>query len=207
MRGSRRVLLRAAGAVVIMTAAQAQAFAQPALDRAPAAIVASYVSVSGLVVYGFAGAPAVDSVADLQAARILPPGSQVAPVARPLVERLWRTSSTFRRQCARLAEANVRITVSIDLLRPAAMMNAQTRVTRKDGLSAHVQLRNLFGPAAEYLAHELEHVLEQIDQVDLALAVVDGVHGVRLVQRPDTFETARAVAVGLAVAREARDAR
>jgi hypothetical protein len=149
----------------------------------------------------------VDNVADLDADRILPAGSQVAPVVRPLLERLWRTSATFRRQCARLAEADVKITVSIDLLRPAGVMNAQTHVTRKDGLSAHVQLRHASGPADEYLAHELEHVLEQIDEVDLAVAVVDGVHGAHLVQRPDTFETARAVAVGRAVAREARNAR
>ncbi|MGH9308370.1 MAG: hypothetical protein ACRD1U_03300 [Vicinamibacterales bacterium] len=207
MRGSGRVRLRAALAVSVLMAAHAQAFAQAAIDRAPAATAASYVSVSGLVVYGFAGATARDATPDFEAHQILPAGSQVAPVARPLVERLWRTSATFRRQCARLAEARVLIIVSVDLLRPATVMNAQTRVTHKGGLSAHVHLRNVYSHADEYLAHELEHVLERLDDVDLALAVVDRVHGVHLVEKPDTFETARAVAVGRTVAREARDAR
>lgn len=207
MRGSRGVQLRAALVVAVLMAAHAPAFAQAVIDRASATAAASYVSVSGLVVYGFAGTPTGDRAADLEADRILPPGSQVAPVVRPLFERLWRTSATFRRQCARLAEAQVSILVSVDLSRPATVMNAQTRVTRKGGLRAHVQLRNVHGDAAEYLAHELEHVLEQIDEVDLVLAVVDRVHGAHLVEKPDTFETARAVAIGRTVARETRDAR
>jgi hypothetical protein len=207
MRGLGRRQVQAAMAIAVLMAAYAPAIAQPAIDRVPTAITASYVSVSGLVVYGFGGASPRDAAPDFKAHEILPAGSQVAPLARPLVERLWRTSATFRRQCARLAEARVPIVVSVDLSRPATVMNAQTRVTRKGGLSARVQLRDVYRNADEYLAHELEHVLEQLDEVDLALAVVDRVHGAHLVEKPDTFETARAVSVGRTVAREAREAR
>ena len=70
------------------------------------------------------------------------------------------------------------------------------------GLRASVQIE-MRDPAryVEYLAHELEHVLEQIDGTDrvrLARQHVDGVVNVGGV-----YETARARSVGRTVAREA----
>jgi hypothetical protein len=53
----------------------------------------------------------------------------------------------------------------------------------------------------EYLAHELEHVLEQIEGVDLVRLKRQRVDGVAHVGGQD--ETARARSVGRAVAREA----
>jgi hypothetical protein len=69
-------------------------------------------------------------------------------------------------------------------------------------LSASVQIE-MRDPAryVEYLAHELEHVLEQIDGVDLVRLKRQGVDGVEHVGGQD--ETARARSVGRAVAREA----
>ena len=66
--------------------------------------------------------------------------------------------------------------------------------------SVQIEMRD---PAryVEYLAHELEHVLEQLDGTDrerLARQHVDGVVNVGGV-----YETARARSVGRAVAREA----
>ena len=56
--------------------------------------------------------------------------------------------------------------------------------------------------AAEYLAHELEHVLEQLDEVVLAHAVANHVHGASSNGTPPVFETRRAIVVGKLVAAE-----
>ena len=55
----------------------------------------------------------------------------------------------------------------------------------------------------EYLAHEIEHVLEQIDGVNLRWAFEQRLDGVRLTAA-EHFETTRAVAVGRTVADEVR---
>jgi hypothetical protein len=52
-----------------------------------------------------------------------------------------------------------------------------------------------------YLPHEIEHVLEQLDRVDLTSAVAHGVRGVTR-SKSDWFETARATSVGARVASE-----
>jgi hypothetical protein len=57
---------------------------------------------------------------------------------------------------------------------------------------------------SEYLAHEIEHVLEQIEGVDLTSAVAKGVRGARRIDGGRTFETDRATAVGRLVAGETR---
>ena len=53
----------------------------------------------------------------------------------------------------------------------------------------------------EYLAHEIEHVLEQVDGVDLRRSARGGLEGVQETQS-SVFETARAIAIGRVVARE-----
>ena len=135
----------------------------------------------------------------------MPRGSQIPSAAKALVEMMWRKSPIFRRQCARLVEASVEIVVSLDFPRNDATANAMTVVTRNPGLRAHIRLRGADANGAEYLAHEIEHVLEQLDEVDLRLAVAERVHGAHLVGRRDAFETSRAIAVGRAVAREVMD--
>jgi hypothetical protein len=56
--------------------------------------------------------------------------------------------------------------------------------------------------AVEYLAHEIEHVLEFLDEVDLAAAAAQGIHGVTESGRSAAFETSRAIAIGRLVAGE-----
>ena len=58
------------------------------------------------------------------------------------------------------------------------------------------------GLFAEHLAHELEHVLEQIDGVDLPRLASRRVAGV--IDEGGSYETVRAMAVGRAAARESR---
>jgi hypothetical protein len=203
MAVSTRAWLRTAAlSAGLALLAPVDAVAQRAAARSAA--TSAPVSVSGIIALGFDDRDGgnLDVPADIQ--QLLAPGSSIAPAARPLVERLWRSSPTFRRQCARLAAARAVVIVSLDFPRHASGLNARTEITRNGTIHAHVHLRAVDQEAAEFLGHELEHVLEQLDEVDLARAVVDGVHGVYVSQRPATFETARASAVGQIVAREAR---
>jgi hypothetical protein len=181
------------------------AFAQ--VPVAPASVATpAYISASGAMTFGFTR-QSTDTLQPRDLASILPRGSEIAGAARQLIEQVWRASPTFRRQCARLVEASVQIAVSMDFPRHKVTANAETVVTRKDGLRAHIHLRGADFAITEYLAHEFEHVLEQLDEVDLTLAVAERVHGARLVERPSAFETSRAIAVGRAVAREVEDNR
>jgi hypothetical protein len=120
-----------------------------------------------------------------------------------------RRSPTFRRQCARIAHASD-LVVQLEW-RPAPAtsidVRAETRITRKGGrVTAIVRLRSVDDPV-ELIAHEIEHIIEQLDGVDLhaRAAVTDS--GVRLRGgKQPMFETTRATRVGLAVAAEMRQA-
>jgi hypothetical protein len=133
---------------------------------------------------------------------VLPPNLVAPQVLRPLLTRMWRSSATFRRQCAQVAE-HPEVTIRVALDPRTTHGRALSRVDRREaGLSASVQIE-MRDPAryVEYLAHELEHVLEQIEGVDLVRLKRQGVDGVEHVGGQD--ETARARSVGRAVAREA----
>ena len=73
---------------------------------------------------------------------------------------------------------------------------------RRGQLVASVEI-NPYGDFTELLAHELEHVIEQLDGIDLAAKATVASSGVRNCA-DGTFETSRAVRVGTLVALEAR---
>ena len=103
----------------------------------------------------------------------------VPEIVRPLVTSMYRRSPTFRRQCARLAE-HQEVIVRIELEIGVRYGRARSRVERDHGgLSAAVQIE-LREPAlyVELIAHELEHVLEQVDGTDLARLARQGLDGV-----------------------------
>ena len=65
-----------------------------------------------------------------------------------------------------------------------------------------------FDDDVELIAHEMEHVIEQLDEIDLpSLADLPdtGVH--HTLSAGVTFETSRAAQTGLRVAREVRESR
>ena len=134
---------------------------------------------------------------------VLPLNLVVPDILKPLVARMWRDSLTFRRQCARLAEHS-EVEVGIELSRSVRdTRGARTLVSRhREELKARIQVE-LRKPAlfVEHIAHELEHVLEQVDGTDLPRLARLGVDGVR--RESGTYETARARTIGRAVAREA----
>ena len=107
-------------------------------------------------------------------------------------------SDTFRAQCDRLARsAHVRVKIDVALNLDA---RAQTAIHRfmSGAITADVEL--LFGENyRELLAHEFEHIIEQIEGVDLRQ---EAVAGRAWVLRGGAFETRRAFAIGVQVRTE-----
>lgn len=128
------------------------------------------------------------------------PANLIVPEAlRPLVRRMWENSPTFRAQCQRIAGApSLTVRVHAYSQRPASLASTQL-VHSPAGLVAYVYVERL-SRAAELLAHELEHVIERVDGVD----VVDvAERAPTMAWRTDGgYETRRAIHAGRTVARE-----
>ena len=132
----------------------------------------------------------------------LPSNLTASAVFRPALERMWQSSATFRRQCGRLsADPQLRVSLLMEeLARHPSSYRARAVMKRQGGALVSVNIHlTRFGDPVELIAHELEHVLEQLDGVDLgALAGREDVW-----KREDgAFETRRAIEVGRRVAGE-----
>lgn len=133
----------------------------------------------------------------------LPRNLVVPEVMEPLVTKMWRESLTFRRQCAKLAEHSG-VSISVDLARGVRNTSGARATVQRRGARLEVSIQvDLKRPErfVEHLAHELEHVLEQIDGIDLPRLARQGVDGV-IAEAARYYETARAQAIGRMVARE-----
>lgn len=125
---------------------------------------------------------------------------------RGIVADMCQRSSTFRRQVARLADADgLTITVRLGALQTTTAWRAQTTMAKVGGVVTSADVQVPAGHArlvAELIAHEFEHVLEQLDGVVLKRWV--GQSGVHRVGAHDTgpIETERANQVGRLVAGE-----
>jgi hypothetical protein len=136
------------------------------------------------------------------------PGNVEIPESlRSTVALMLRHSSTFRRQCSRIARASdLAVVVQRGLLPASAREGAVTRMVRRaDGrLEADVLIDSL-GDSVVLVAHEFEHILEQLDGVDLAAMAARTATGVSEHGLNGQFETERAAAAGHRVAQEVRD--
>jgi hypothetical protein len=152
--------------------------------------------------------PSIAEVVAMQLARLgavlmmfLAPPNIDAGVFAPDIRLLLGRSQTFRAQCARIA-ADSRVHVRIEIVNTLDSGRAQTTMHRyaSGGLDADVLV--LFGENyGELLAHELEHVIEQLDGVDLREEAVEG----RAWLLPGgAFETRRAFLVGVQVLHEVK---
>jgi hypothetical protein len=113
---------------------------------------------------------------------------------------LLERSDTFRAQCARIAAApNVRVTLTVVATIDSA--RAQTAIRRYATGSLNADVELVFGENyRELLAHEFEHIIEQIDGVNLRQEAAAG----RAWQLPGgAFETRRALTAGVQALREA----
>lgn len=142
----------------------------------------------------------------LAASVTLPANLKLNDMYRPYVEAMLRLSPTFRRQCVRLANAPS-LTIEVQPLRSLYNdVRARTRFWRtpEGNRFASVEI----GPSddqVELIAHEIEHVIEQLDGVDLRARAAMPATGVRVCEdREGSFETVRASRAGRAVAGEVR---
>jgi Tol biopolymer transport system component len=134
---------------------------------------------------------------------VLPSNLEVASVFRPFLDKMWQASPTFRGQWRRLAAGTgVRLSVLVeDLPRPAPSYKARSLLRHQDGslVSVQVYLKPSLD-APEFIAHELEHIIEQLDGVDLQAQA--GYGGAVWKAGDGAFETRRAIEAGRRVARE-----
>jgi len=137
----------------------------------------------------------------------LPPNLKIPDTYRSYVKSMLRLSPTFRRQCLRITNAlGLTVVLRQFLTRPPDRLRARTSFwTARDGRRyATVEIGPL-DDQVELIAHEIEHVIERLDGVDLrARAALPGTGVHRCDGADDTFETIRATRAGLAVAQEVR---
>ena len=129
---------------------------------------------------------------------------QLDEMLRQPVTALLAKSSTFRRQWRQIASApGVRVVVvaRTDLREtPSARARGQVSRYAYGAVRAMIEIPAA-ADLAELLPHEFEHVLEQMEGLDLALLARTGDRGVIEVD-DGVFETTRARAAGRAAARE-----
>ena len=135
----------------------------------------------------------------------LPQNLRVPPMYQPYVDSMLRWSPTFRRQCLRLAQAPWLTVVLAPLpVGRSDMIRARTHFeTDADGRRTATMAIGSLDDQVELIAHELEHVIEQLDGVDLrarATLPETGVHSLK----DAGFETVRAVRAGRAASEEVR---
>jgi len=135
----------------------------------------------------------------------LPPNLTVPHGYGELIESMLERSPTFRRQCLRIANAPG-LTITIRTLHPYAAGTARARTEIVRGAGGRMVASVFIGPlndAAELIGHEFEHIIEQIDGVDLRVRSAlpgTGVHACV----DGSFETIRALRTGVLVSRETR---
>jgi hypothetical protein len=134
----------------------------------------------------------------------LPANVVIAAAYRDIVKSMLLSSATFRRQCSRIGRADyLHVVIEWSLAPDKNGGAAVTRITRRPsgGLDANVRLGYL-GDPVELIAHEFEHLLEQLDGVDLASMAARPATGVHAISPSGLFETDRAIAAGRKVAHE-----
>lgn len=135
----------------------------------------------------------------------LPINLRVPENMRPMLKRMLRSSATFRRQIAVLtAKPAVRVSVNYGGMRGDRNYHALSTV-RKHEWGAMLVDTTVFVPTdlVEIMAHELEHVCEQMEGVDLpslSRRKGGGVYNLN-----GHYETVRAIRAGQNATREYQD--
>ena len=118
-----------------------------------------------------------------------------------LMREMWNRSPTFRRQCARLARAtNGHISIEVRNQGSFVFRAATSIESRAGGRWNATIAVYLFTDLVELIAHEFEHIIEQLDGIDLVRLEQQGIDGVNVGRQH--FETVRAAATGRRVAQE-----
>jgi hypothetical protein len=124
---------------------------------------------------------------------------------RPILQTMWDRSPTFRRQCARIGGARLQVVLDLGTALQVGRRRARASFVASNGRFVRAEIHVLWNPHSivELVAHELEHVIEQLDGVQLTGRAQAGVYR----SASGAFETARAIYIGEQVAREVRRSR
>jgi hypothetical protein len=140
-----------------------------------------------------------------------PPNIRVAPVLTAIFDELLSVSPTFTAQCARIASAKY-VHVIVNPVMASSTISRGTARTTMRRFSSGALLASVEMPVpltsleyAELFGHEFEHIIEQIDHVDLNALTLEGDGATRL--SDGAYETARARKAGRAIADEAERTR
>ena len=132
----------------------------------------------------------------------LPANLAVPSTMAPLLREMLILSPSFRRQCTRIAQARqLRVEITLRQPRSCEVRAASTILHDTSGTWTATVEVFIGHDLTQMLPHELEHVIEQIDGVDLPRLAQQGLDGVRR-SGGELYETARAVAAGKRVASE-----
>jgi hypothetical protein len=122
---------------------------------------------------------------------------------RPFAQLAWDHSATFRKQCRTLGAARATVIVHSASSREIYRADARISVSSEGTIFARVRVRDDINPV-ELIAHELEHVLERVEGVNLLMESRGG--GSRVTLSRSAFETRRAIEAGRRVAQEVHEA-
>jgi hypothetical protein len=144
-----------------------------------------------LVVIALLGAPVNLSAQTICASSL--PFNIDAGTLEPIALALLQQSPTFKQQCLRIATTIV-LRVQVRITRSLQGSRGQTTIQRYDTGALRAEVVLAFGEDyVELLAHEFEHVLEQVDQVRLTQQL-DG--RLAWITGTGAFETRRAIDIG-----------
>ena len=145
------------------------------------------------------------------AERVVPLNIQVSPVLARVFEEILAASPTFADQCERIGAAKY---VHVRVM-PVMAVSTTTRGTARTTMrrfSSRALLASVTIPVplttneyAEFFGHEFEHIIEQIDRVDLEALTRARAGASRL--SDGAYETTRARRVGLTIADESEHPR
>jgi hypothetical protein len=142
--------------------------------------------------------------ADEDESRHLPAAIETNADLRRHMESMLERSATFRQQCLRLEAPRLRVRIQRDPSLVDKPYRAITIISRSvDGDIVASVMIGSFGDPTEWLAHEIEHVLEQIEGID-----VRGLVHARRGAWPSAdgaLETIRAIRAGKTVNHEMRE--
>ena len=153
---------------------------------------------SVLVVLGAVPSVALAQQASDVCVSSIPANIQAGLLAQDITG-LMQASPTFRGQCERIAEARY-LRVELELVQTLGGARGETTITRYQAGALHASVRISFGQDyRELIAHEFEHVIEQLDGVNLQ---AEAERGRAWLVDAHVFETRRASDTGQRVRRE-----
>ena len=153
-----------------------------------------------LVVQGVLGGAEVRARAQQQDVCVsaIPSNIRAGVLAQDIIG-LAQASPTFRAQCERIAASRV-LRVDVELLQAVGSARAETTITRYSAGAVRADVRIVFGQDyRELIGHEFEHIIEQLEGVDLQS---EAEHGRAWLVDAHMFETRRAAEAGRRVRRE-----